>query len=230
MLGALCGCGEEEAANETAISYMMDDTDPMLKPSAREILALYQISDKKKYDGYCLRCRRISDVTLIPAKEFRVEAADSWFTADDLERVQAVRALEADFKGWYGTLKEPEAPKKQSVIYRTIADELNRLAAFKAKTKYAVLGSDLMEHSQDLNLYDKREFAQAKNNPQAIVERLEKTVPLKSLKGITVVLYYRPQTYEQQLKYDVSSQLFRTLLTKHGAEVVITADMSMLSL
>ena len=135
-----------------AMSVLLDKTDEMSKPKSDDILKLYNISDDKKYDGFLLRCRPISDVSLEPVEQFQVKP-ETWINADDVERVQEIKEFQTSFSQWYvGASKPINKPKTHSVIYRTLADEANRMADLKTvKVRRILVCSDLAEHSNDLD-------------------------------------------------------------------------------
>jgi|GEM_PF-708180 hypothetical protein len=211
--------------NSEAMSVLLDKTDEMSKPKSDDILKLYNISDDKKYDGFLLRCRPISDVSLEPVEQFQVKP-ETWINADDVERVQEIKEFQTSFSQWYvGANKPINKPKTHSVIYRTLADEANRMADLKTvKVRKILVCSDLAEHSNDLDLYNPRDIQLVQNKPQLVIDRFEKLVPIKSLKGITVYFVFHPQNYNQQQQYDIASKFFKMLLEEKGAVVIVGAN------
>lgn len=209
-----------------AVSVLMDKTDEMTKPKSDDILKLYNINDDKKYDGFLLRCRAISDVSLEPVQQFQVKPT-TWISADNVERVQEIREFQSSFSQWYVEAGKPIIkPKSHSVIYRTLADEANRMADLKkVKVRNILVFSDLAEHSNDLDLYNPRDKQLVQQKPQVVIDRFEKLVPLKSLQGITVYFVYQPQNYYQQQQYDVAAKFFKMLLEEKGAVVVVGANL-----
>jgi hypothetical protein len=227
------GCWHSEAGlfsdpPSKKVVALYDNTDMFLARPTRDIVSLFKLNNQDIYLGYDLRVRVLSSVNLTDAYEERVPAQNK-LTGDEMRRIALIKAFR---KNAYAKLdsvyKEKITPQQNSVLYRTIAQELNELAKSKAQTRVAVLYTDLQENSEDANFISLHGFAELKLNPQAVASRLQKVVPLSDLHGITLYIAFKPSSYEQELKFNAALAAYRIMLESKGATLIVTANISSL--
>jgi hypothetical protein len=210
-----------------ATTVLYDITDPMeSRPDATSIVNRFGFDDKDKYDGFRLRIRRLSDVHLTAVYDTSLPAQNS-LMGDDMKRVAAVKGFRKRALTLVDSLgREKIGDKRHSVLYRTIAEELNHLADVSASSKLCIIYSDLAENSGEANFYDPSTRAKLRQDPLAIARQLEKVVPLKDLKGIVVVVIYTPSSYEEEQRFNDIFPLYKMMLESKGASISAEANLT----
>jgi hypothetical protein len=231
LAGLGSGCRQAQALGlfktppTKAVTILYDVTDPMVsRPDPADVSKLFAISTADMYDGFSLRIRRITDVYLSPVYDTSIAPQNSLF-GDDMRRIAAVKGFRKQASGFVESLSsEKVSDKDHSVIYRTIAEELNHLADMKADSKQCVIYSDLTEFSEDGDFYLPSTRALLKKDPQAISRQLQKIVPLHDLTGITVTIVYRP-TYADEQRFNDIYPMYKLMLEAKGATVNAEANL-----
>lgn len=231
-VGMFFGCNDSEASGlfkgppSKAVTLLYDNTNTMLaKPTAQEITRLFAFSNEDIYNGYSLRIRRLSTVNLTEVSD-QVVLAEPMLTAEQLKRVALIKHFRKGIIQSIDSLtKEKEKDEGSSVIYRTIAQELNHLAQGKTSLKIALIYSDLTENSSDANFYSKSIITELKTKPQKVIDRLQQTEPLRDLKDVKVYIVFRPKTYAEEARFNVIVSMYKMMLEAKGAQVIIGANL-----
>lgn len=230
--GMFLGCNDSEASGlfkgppSKAVTLLFDNTSPMLaKPTAQEITRLYAFSNNDIYNGYSLRVRRLSTVNLTEVSDQTIPA-EPMLTAEQLKRVALIKHFRKNIIATIDSLtKEKIRDEGSSVIYRTIAQELNHLAQGKTSLKIALIYSDLTENSSDANFYAKSSITELKTRPQKVIDRLQRAEPLHDLKGVKVYFVFRPKTYAEEERFNAIVSMYKMMLEAKGAQVIVGANL-----
>lgn len=210
------------------VEVLYDDTDPLsVKPSAQDVISLFDLTNANKFDGLDLRIRKLSSVNLTDIYEQKLPA-ELPITGDDMRRVAAVKSFKASVNSKINAMsKEKALPQDYSVLYRTIAQELNHMASDevgKEGSKICLIYSDMEENSQDASFVSWKGYAQVVNDPRAVADKLEKVVPLNDLSGIDVRIIFKPKSHSQEIKFNYYMAVFRTILNRHSARLSVSAN------
>jgi hypothetical protein len=177
------------------------------------------------YNGYEFRMRQLGIVNLTSVFNLK-EPAQSKLTGDEMRRVSKIRVFSKAIRTHIdSSSKEAIGREKHSVIYRTLVQELNHLAEIKADEKINIIYSDMLENSDDANFYSESGLSELKQNPRSVIERLQKKLPLKNLKGVKIYIVYSPKSYEAEQQFNYVISMYRTMLESKGAEVIVGANL-----
>ncbi|MBS1595560.1 MAG: hypothetical protein JST90_14685 [Bacteroidetes bacterium] len=232
ILAASSGCGSDGSANIFArqpsvhVTVLWDLTGPMsARPQGEEVLGLLGIRNDHLYCGYTYRMRSLSSVNLTDVFEASIPPENS-LTGDDIRRVAAIRRFKKAVQGKIDSAaRQKSSDEPYSVLYATIAQELNQLANHPAAdTKTCLIYSDLTENSQDGNYYSASELARITAKPENVIAALNRKVPLSDLHGLTVYLVYRPRSNADERRFSAIASMYRSMLERRGATVIIGSN------
>lgn len=211
----------------TEVSVFRDVTDSILaKPDAKQIQSLFHLSGDKKYNGAQFRFANLSDVSYNQSLEATIEPTGALF-ANELTRDKQIARFNDSVANILEKTKGDSIGREHSSLYVPLATELNRLAQSEAKTKIAVVFSDLMENDLDLSLYNQSELQLIESNPDSLKSVFEKRLPLISLQGITIHLIYQPKDIEGDREFRIVSGFYKKMLEEKGGTVFIQANLSL---
>lgn len=209
----------------TEVSVLRDITDKHIsQPKAKEILPLFDLSAKNKWNGGIFRFQNISDVSFNQAKAVSIEPAQPWLS-NEFTREKQLERFEDSISHIVVDAAKDSVGKEYSSIYYPLAAELNRISASATQKKILVLYSDLMQNDLSVSLYA-QEFDLLKHNPDSLKAELEKQKPLLDLTGIEVYIIYQPDDQEQDQEFRIVSAFYTKLLEEKGATVSISANLS----
>ncbi len=208
-----------------AVSYISDITDTgLLQVDSSELLGFYGIADATLYKGYIFRSRVISESEEKKVMQLNIKPAN-YLTSDEQERIAVLKNFQSQISREVRRLEaEKITPRKHSMVYQAILKEAQCLAASSATSRTMVITSDLDENADGFSFYDKSDFALARDEPEQAANRIEQAGKLPSLKGIDVYIVHRPSDYKEQLRYQISSRVFQTLLSRRGANVFLVTN------
>jgi hypothetical protein len=207
------------------ISAMEDVTDFQLaQPQANEIIPLYGLSSNK-WNGAEFRFQNISNVSYNPVTEASLLPANEWLS-NEYDRDNDIKS----FTGQVQKIITDSMPAKigrwHSSVYLPIANELNLLSQSSSQRKILLIYSDLMENDTNFSLYNKHTFSLLKSDPSKVKEHFDAMQHLNNLNGVEVYLIYQAKDNCSDLKYQILSGFYKTLLENAGAKVTITANLT----
>lgn len=231
LLVMVTSCKHSEAFSffqdpqSSAITLLLDNTDQLqVKPSGKEIAALFEFHNDDIYNGYSLRMRKLSAINLSDVYEKVILPQNVW-TGDHLRRTAEIRAFRSQITTVVDTLaKENSKDEQTSVLYRTITEELNKLSALKSTVKTCVIYSDLRENSEDGNYYSLSTLTKMKLNPDATIKHLEGVAALSDLSGVTIHVVYKPKSYKDELAFDIIMGMYHKMWERHHATVIVSTS------
>jgi hypothetical protein len=226
------GCHDTEAKGlfknspSTAVTLLYDNTNVMgAKPNITEILELFNFNNEDIYNGYSLQIRLLSTINLTNVSKISIQAQNK-LTGEQLKRVADIKQFRSKIANLISEIgKEKIQDEGSSVIYRTLAEELNNLAENKSEEKTVVVYSDMTENSADGNFYQTESIKELKSNPQAVIKRLQQTQPLKNLHGIKVYVVFKPRSYSEEQRFSAIMNMYRIMLEAKGATVKVAANL-----
>ncbi len=219
---------ERVLPNTTAIATILDVTDKKkLWPLADPILQIFHC-DKSPDDEYYFHLSIISDKKLNPVRNVHLPPAGEIETQNTSEDpqfrnkavVQFYRNVREAFTTTYAEFDTTKAVD-YSECFSSICQQLQWLQQTRTVHKYLLIYSDLNEKSNLYNAY--RGISNA--DTITLVKLFEATTLLPNqLNGITVYFVYQPITREEDERFGLMSSIYRQLLIKHGASVIIQAN------
>ncbi len=214
LLILFLGCSNAPAGIDTAITILIDRTDPLqVYPDADDIsthLGLQQ----DPWQGIQMTVTFISDKDVNDTRIVTLEKEDRWTGSITLRKARIARFI----KELHAALIQAKGRVSldHSIIYRSIAKQLNALAATNAAKKHLLVYSDLMEND-GLNFYTPKTFLLLQTKPGDVGRGLEHIAPIQNIKGVDVWLLYEPATYEANHTYRITASFYKQLLESKGA-------------
>ncbi len=216
----LGGCSFSEVKYDYAISMVIDRTDVLeLLPNEEDILNTTGL-DADMWQGVYIEVSEISDMDASGHKIFVLPKENSL-----LGNPTARKAKVARFKNDLGQYlaavqKQNTGALAHSIIWRTLANQLNDLGKMQAVHKSCLVCSDLMENS-DVSFYSPCTFSLLQSDPKAVENELEKGCPIDTLQGVHICFLYKPANYDANKSYRIASTFFKSIFAGKGARVTV---------
>jgi hypothetical protein len=217
----------------TDISVIGDRTDVLKEEPSTDIqplYGLYKMDDAHLYNGCRLRLRDVADVSIGDVQTVNVGAV-SPLLANNNERVAEFRSFQEKVKETFDHAKRNYGQtQNSSLVYSVVVDEANNLSRSDAKNKYLIIFSNMLDHSSDyLDIYQPLVADMMAHHPDQVMQSMEAKMKIESLKGIRVVIVFRPDDhdYHTEKLFRIAKDFYVKLLTKHGAEVVVVPQIDL---
>jgi hypothetical protein len=220
LVPLICGTGCQSSTPQfdDDVEVVVDKTDtPRVYLSSSDILNALHFTDDP-YKGVRVQIDQISDKDINATAVVSIDKENALLGTLPL-RTAKITAFAARLHHALTNMQRPETAA-HSIVYRTIAAQLNRLAATESTHKIMLIASDLYENSI-VSFYDPNTIALLKANPHCIETALEQETPLTRLTGIQVWLLYNPASYRDNNTYMTVATFYKHLLESHGAHVHI---------
>lgn len=203
---------------------LMDVTDKFLsRPVANDILALYGF-EQNRYNGGIFQLSDLTKVSFNETQEVNVAKVNQWLS-NQFQRDKEIASFNQGIINIISQAESAPVGENNSSIYYPVAVALNELAQSKADKKYALIYSDLMEHTPELSFYSKNTLKEVKEKPETIQALLESQLKLQSLKGITIYLLYEPTNSLQDEEFKIVSKFYSDFFESHGAVVIVAPNL-----
>lgn len=234
MLSALMLCtGCDKIQNSlpkgdtTDISVVGDRTDVLKEEPSNDVQPLYHlysIDDDHLYNGCRLRYRDVSDVSISDVQTLNVEPV-SPLLANNNQRIEEYKLFEQSIKETFDNARKRYGQtENRSMVFSVVIEEANTLSRSKAANRYLIVFSNMLDHASDyLDIYQPLVADMMAKHPEQVMQTLESKMKIESLKGIKVVIVYRPNDhdYQEERLFLIAKDFYVKLLTRHGAQVVV---------
>jgi hypothetical protein len=208
------GCSNAPAGIDTAITILIDRTDPLQAyPEADDISDCLGLK-QDPWQGIQMTVTSISDKDVNDTRIVTLEKEDRWTGSITVRKARIARFTK-ELRAALIQAKS-QVSLDHSIIYRSIAKYLNALAATNAAKKHLLVYSDLMENDV-LNFYAPKTFSLLQTKPDNVRRGLENIAPIQDSKGVDVWLLYEPVTYEANHTYRIAAGFYKQLLESKGA-------------
>ncbi len=220
------GCATTNQSITTHTVVLMDVTDKFLsRPVASDILKLYRF-DGNRYNGGIFQFSDLTKVSFNATEEVKVAKVNQWLS-NQFQRDKEISTFENSVTDTIAQAESAPAGENNSSIYYPVATALNELVQSNADKKYALIYSDLMEHTPELSFYSKNTLKEVKEEPEVIRALLESQMQLQSLQGITIYLLYEPTNSLQDEEFKIVSAFYKDFFESKGATVIIATNIQM---
>lgn len=215
FLPLLLSCAKEEGVFENETMSLLDCTDSSLgKLSFTQMTPLVNITNND--NGATFRMKYISDtdfgrnacVQLLPRDLNQDETEEERYYM----KKQFLTKAETTYSKFLVNVKA----KPHSIIYRTIANELNSLSKSKAQNRSLVTNSDLMENSDVISFYDVSDARLLETDADSVKRVFLKSLPIQRLDGVTVYFTYVPKDFEANKMYSKIHKIYVEIITQAG--------------
>lgn len=201
---------------DKAIVIAIDYTDSLLLyPTSNDVLHLTEL-DINPWQGVTLEIIGISDKDVNISKTFNMPSGNR-LIGNIQQRTALVEKFKLDVDQY---LKQTQYKREleHSIIYRTIANCLNKLSSIKSVEKQLVVYSNLMENAE-VDFYDSTTFKQIQSNYGKVKQKMQLDITIQNGKGIEVLFLYNPISFDDNSTYRITSNFFKKLLEENGAIV-----------
>lgn len=206
------------------ISIIVDQTETYFRHFTLDELRKVSAITCSENNGEHISFHPITEFGFNEEKSFKLDPVENLLMGNDFEREREVLEY---FSGIDSTVTEFKNGKEErigSVIYKILAEELNRLNESMADKRILIINSDLMEKSF-IDFYSYATFSELQRNPEKIQKVLLEKYTLKDLTGIEVYIIYMPIDKSDSEKFEIVSDFYKVLLQSHGAKVNVKGSL-----
>ncbi|MGE0637681.1 MAG: hypothetical protein AB7P01_14645 [Bacteroidia bacterium] len=216
----LIACTIRLQAQDVELTVMYDRTDALQSiPDWKQVKDYFGLK-ANKWKGVICTLLPITDIRLNKEYKVSIPARNQWFS-NELERNGEIKKFQKDIDNALMQLEAIPVGKLQSSIYIPLARKLNEMSERKTCKGELFIYSDMMEHTTGISFYNQKTLRTIKENPAFITSYLEKQCAMKSLCGITIHIFYLPETVQQDEQFEIVSQFFKNMWEGKGATVLI---------
>lgn len=227
-LWVACDTVHPDKPSSTAIALVPDFTESKkLWPAVNELLPLFDLTNNPDAEAWL----RISPVTNLKTNPEFSAHLPSRMTTDSLNTTDEPQFRNRCIVQFYKNSREAFAEMYQqfdstkslgySECFSTISAQLRWLVSVPAKIKRMYVYSDVVEKGSFGNAYT----AIAKDNISILREKFENAHLLpERLDNITVVFVFQPRTRLEEMRFEIMTQLYRTILEARGAKMQLQSS------
>ncbi|MCG3167174.1 MAG: hypothetical protein POELPBGB_02958 [Bacteroidia bacterium] len=199
--------------------FLIDKTDTFQTPNWTDVKEKFGLKTNK-WKG--VKCSFIPLTNLRLNKEYTaiLEPKNKWLN-NEIVRNDEISNFSKNLDSAISEIASLPVGIDKSSVYLPFARKLNSLAESEIWTLELHIVSDLMENSKEISFYDPRTLALIQTHPDVIIKQLQNLCPLKSLRYITIHIYFIPQTEKQDEQFEIVSRFYKTMLEQKGATVII---------
>lgn len=220
ILSAVCllSCENKSQTNDQIIG--IDLTEDRFQGISISTFKKLSALTKNSMNGESTRLVPITELGFNKTYDISIQKDTSLLMGNDYERTDLVNGYFAQVDTSLKLLMRDKHDRTGSVIFKVLAEELNKLSDSKADFRSAIFSTDLMENSF-INFYDTATMNLIKFQPDRIKARLLKKYPLLRLNGIEIYLVYLPKDVQGSVRYEALSLFYKNLFESFGAKVHI---------
>ena len=219
LLG-LSSC-EDATVQVQAISLVSDQTQGHFEGLSYADYQKLSLLEQTPNAGQLVSIAGITEMPIGLVSRFEIAPEASKWLGNELKRTTHIKSIQGAIQDRLSSLEYKD--RGGSVIFKTIASQLNWLKQSPATNKTLLVKSDLMEYSSYGNFYRLDSLEQFKS---CILEEFPRRYPADDLQGIKVY-FLLPKGLDraQAAQFEQLALLYKELLESNHAEVVITAQL-----
>lgn len=179
------------------------------------------ISSLRNSETY--RAVQINEFSIPTIKQAIISSELLWFFSSQVDRQNEITQYWKDVEVILTENREARSKRKRTVLYEVMASELTLLTRSESDKKIMIITSDFMENDI-INFYNPQYYKALIDSPDVLQKQLESHYPIPSLNGVTIILAHAPLAIENE--YPSAIRFFSDMLTKKGATVFITKNLS----
>jgi|GEM_PF-1376125 len=213
------------STNYTCALY--DITDEHMADLTYEELYASIITTGGVWDGHKFTYGVISDIEYNPEVILSLPSEVSWF-GNEFKRKAKIKQFAVDLKSITDSMKKDE--RQYSIIFPTIVRTVNQLAKKVSTGKKSILiFSDLMENAPGLSFHKMPIHQLNKVKANRLLDKLVKHYNIDladNLEGIEVKFVYKARNYSDSRRFSNLVNMYRNVLEKRDATVVVAANLN----
>lgn len=224
IYSAVCFSSCEEKSITQQITLIPDLTE--------DYFSGFTISDFRKFscitsnpnNGEYVRIVPITELGLNKSFEGEIKKEENLLMGNDFERTDAVDAYFEKIDSMFKYFDGDKKTRTESVIFKVLANELQKLSESKSEMRTLVVNTDFMEKSF-INFYDPEILKDIKRDPEKITGTLLSKYPLSNLTGIEIYFVYLPKDKWDSKRFEILSGFYKKLFESFGAQVHIVGGL-----
>lgn len=206
------------------VTFISDITEPYYTGFSFEDHLKVSGLSENELNGEHVRIMTISDIGMSNVLETSIEPIKYVLLSNEGMRGKEIDSFYLKLNHDFSGREICDSGKTQSVIFKVIAGELNRMAKSNSNRKMLFINSDLYEHSVLADFYSKETLAQLRQRPEEVSKLFLDKYPLLDLSGIEVYIIYQPVSFEDDEKFEIVSAFYQNLFESQGAVVHIQSN------
>jgi hypothetical protein len=179
------------------------------------------ISSLRNSETY--RAVQINEFRIPTIKQATISAELLWFFSSQVDRQNDITQYWKNVEAILVENRNALSNRKRTVLYEVMASELLLLTQSESDKKTMIITSDFMENNT-INFYNPQYYKALIDSPEVLQKQLESFYPIPSLNGVTIILVHAPLSLENE--YPSAIRFFSDMLTKKGATVIVTKNLS----
>lgn len=216
----LFSCSSEKQT--TVISFVKDQSESYFEKSDPKKILKYSTVKRSNSLGEIIRIQPMNEFTLNPIFQSEVEPVAGFLQDNEFERGKAIKEHHKRVQEELSVIDTGIKDRVKTEVYRTLAKEVNILAALDVSRKILLVESDFKENSSLGNFHRPSTLRELSDNPEAYREKFNKALPIQNLSGIEVYLFIeQPSSITENSEMEITSNFFADLLRDKGAKVHI---------
>jgi hypothetical protein len=197
------------------VTVMYDITDTLQPVQDTTNIKIHVTNFTSQWGETNIRFLTISDFSETKPKEIFIPAQFPLLSNPydrDVELQKASSSISMSLK----SLTSDSIGKRESVIFKPVVNELNRLAKTSAHTKELIVFSDLQENkAHGFSAYRPADSLLIRSNAGKVKKLFEQQVTFENLKGVTLYLVYEARTPVAQENFLAMANIWKSIFTSH---------------
>lgn len=213
----------EPKGNTVGILVDLSDTFKQVNDlSIEELKPIFTINKNPYAPAKCILAT-ITSLRYTETQKFSI-SGEREFESNIIERKRNIDTFYSQIEQTLKLLKSGTIGSNGSFVCYALSKMLLEISNCNdCQGKKVIVFSDLMEHTA-FSVYDKKQYALLKTNPETVRQILDREYPLPPLGGIEIVFVHRPTNKGEDENFHTVSQFFKWYYgTCHKANVSVSA-------
>jgi hypothetical protein len=142
------------------------------------------------------------------------------------KRLGKIKKFSAKIKEALSRLENTEFERNSSNIFLSLSKIINQVAKSGADEQIIIIQSDMLNHSPLFSAYNSRQMRKLKNNPEMLVEILEKGAPIIESLNMHIYIINQPLDATSDRAFQLISNIYKDYLISKGCTVDIVANLN----
>lgn len=207
------------------LSIVVDDTEKYFPHfSINEVRKISCIS-RNEWNGEKIRINCITELGFNKVRNFSIDKVDNRLYANEFDRRQDTARYFNNIDSVIAEFSHDRQTRNGSVIYKTVAEELDRLSKSKADKKVMVINSDMFENSW-ISFYNPTTMDSLRFGSKEMERTFYNMYPFGDLTNVDIYLIYQPQNVEDSKRFEIVSGFYKSFFERHHAKVFIKTSLN----
>jgi len=224
LLVLMGGCKKDLPLFNSTVFLLVDRTDDIpVTPTGRNLVELIEL-DKNPFNGAQVCLTIISDIEHGKWDLINLESENE-LSGNNTRRKLQIHAFERRLDTAIQNTRDTTLKvTNHSIIYKPMAEALEKLRQVSTTKKVLILASNLYENSS-ISYYSTHTLACMKKDPKKIYQLLEEEASLPDLTGIQIIFLNKPKSYKDNNNYSIVSGFYKNWFEAKGAIVSIQCSL-----